>query len=322
MKPKKLYYFDEKGLRFVEWREPRKQKIIRHIKSGVPISLISIVVLFAYFSFFGTPIDNYLKEENKYLRNKVSELQRKIQEVDKLMANIIEMDKNVYSIVLGKSDSTIDKVGFGGDAPHRDIMDISSDNAISKLEESVKLTSKKVFFLYERMRELNKLAKEKAEMFKHIPAIIPLKINSVNQIVSGFGIRKDPIYGVDKEHTGIDIVAAPGTPVYATGDGTVSFAGTNNTGYGLHVIIDHGYGYETLYGHLSSIKVKEGDKVKRGDLIGYVGSTGKSVGPHLHYEVIKNGVKVNPINFFFFDIGPDKYREIVHQTGSSTHSMD
>jgi murein DD-endopeptidase MepM/ murein hydrolase activator NlpD len=170
--------------------------------------------------------------------------------------------------------------------------------------------------------ELSKLAQNKTEFLASIPAIQPVTNKDLKRIASGFGYRVHPIYKTYKFHSGIDFTAPRRTPVYATGNGTVSISKYDSRGYGNHVIINHGFGYSSLYGHLSSIEVYERQKVKRGELIGYVGSTGTSTAPHLHYEVVKNNKKVNPINYFFNDLTENDYDVIRDIASRPTQSFD
>ena len=163
-------------------------------------------------------------------------------------------------------------------------------------------------------------------MLMSIPAIQPVANVDLRRMASGYGYRIHPIYKVRKMHTGMDFSAPIGTPIYATGDGTISDDNGNDKvgghGYGKYVVIDHGYGYKTLYGHMSKIDVRPGEKIKRGDLIGYIGNTGASTAPHLHYEVIKNGEKINPINFFYNDLSPEEYELMLQISSNSNQSFD
>jgi murein DD-endopeptidase MepM/ murein hydrolase activator NlpD len=159
-------------------------------------------------------------------------------------------------------------------------------------------------------------------MLHSIPAIQPVSNKNLMRIASGFGYRVHPIYKIMQFHSGIDFTAQTGTPIYATGDGVVSFASFDNSGYGMHVVINHGYGYQTLYGHMSRMKVRTGETIKRGEVIGYVGSTGASTGPHCHYEVIKGGSKIDPVNFFYNDLSPSEYEKMVQQSSKSNQAFD
>jgi len=183
--------------------------------------------------------------------------------------------------------------------------------------------SKQFYVQSKSLDEIAELAKSKSELLASIPAIMPLQVKDIKkQITSGFGWRIHPIYKTQEFHPGLDFPSNQGTPVYATGNGKVEFSGMDNSGYGLHVIINHGFGYQTLYAHLSKIAVKNGEKVMRGQLIGYVGSTGLSTAPHLHYEVIKNNEKVNPINYIFKGISEEEYALLVERANQSSQSFD
>jgi murein DD-endopeptidase MepM/ murein hydrolase activator NlpD len=170
--------------------------------------------------------------------------------------------------------------------------------------------------------EVISLAKNKTQMLASIPAIQPIANEKLTRIASGFNYRIHPIYKIKHFHTGIDFAAPRGTDIFATGDGVVRVVDRESRGYGFHIVIDHGFGYQTLYGHMSKFSVQLGQKVKRGDVIGEVGSTGTSTAPHLHYEVIKNGEKINPINFFFNDLSPEEYDKVIDLSTQSNQSFD
>ena len=170
--------------------------------------------------------------------------------------------------------------------------------------------------------EVEELVKNKEQLLSHTPAIQPVSNKDLNRVASGFGYRIDPVYKTTKFHAGLDFSAPQGTPIYATADGTVTTAGSTGNGYGNHVIINHGYGYETLFGHMVRVKVRSGITVKRGEVIGWVGSTGKSTGPHCHYEVHKNGEKINPIYFFFNDLSPEQFDMLLKKAAASNQSFD
>jgi murein DD-endopeptidase MepM/ murein hydrolase activator NlpD len=170
--------------------------------------------------------------------------------------------------------------------------------------------------------DINEMVKNKEQLLAAIPAIQPVSNKDLNRIASGFGYRIDPVYKVKKLHAGLDFAAPIGTPIYATANGTVKESSFNGGGYGNHVVINHGYGYETLYGHMVRIKARVGQKVKRGEVIGWVGSTGKSTGPHCHYEVHKNGTPVDPVYFFYNDLTPEQYDRLLKLASASNQSFD
>ena len=166
------------------------------------------------------------------------------------------------------------------------------------------------------------LARKKEHLLASIPAIQPVANSDLRRVASGYGFRIHPIYKTRKMHTGMDFSASTGTPIYATGEGVIADVKKSRRGYGNHVIVDHGFGYKTLYGHMSKFAVNEGTKVKRGDIIGYVGSTGTSTAPHLHYEVIKDGRKINPINFYFNDLSPEEFDKMIEISSNANQSFD
>jgi murein DD-endopeptidase MepM/ murein hydrolase activator NlpD len=182
--------------------------------------------------------------------------------------------------------------------------------------------TKKMVVHSRSLDDVIELAKGKAQLLASIPAIQPVSNDKLTRIASGFNYRVHPIYKIMHFHTGIDFTAPTGTEIVATGDGKVSVVERESRGYGNHVVVNHGFGYETLYAHMSRFKVTVGQKVKRGDVIGYVGSTGTSTAPHLHYEVIKNGEKINPINFFFNDLSAEEYDKVVEMSSRSNQSFD
>ena len=170
--------------------------------------------------------------------------------------------------------------------------------------------------------QIDNLIKNKEQLLSHTPAIQPVSNKDLNRIASGFGYRIDPVYKTVKMHAGLDFAAPQGTPIYATANGTVTTAGNKGNGYGNHVIINHGYGYQTLYGHMVKVKAYSGQKVSRGEIIGWVGSTGKSTGPHCHYEVHKNGNKIDPVYFFYNDLTPEQFDRLLKQAAASNQSFD
>jgi murein DD-endopeptidase MepM/ murein hydrolase activator NlpD len=197
------------------------------------------------------------------------------------------------------------------------------DNALVKsINASLNNLSSRIRVQKTSYKEVNELLKNKENIIAHTPAIQPVANKDLERIASGFGYRIDPIYKTRKMHAGLDFTAPSGTPIYATADGTVMIAGNLGNGFGNHVMINHGYGYETLYGHMSRVKARPGQQIKRGEVIGYVGSTGKSTGPHCHYEVHFRGNKIDPVYFFFNDLSPDQFDRLVKKAAASNQSLD
>jgi murein DD-endopeptidase MepM/ murein hydrolase activator NlpD len=199
---------------------------------------------------------------------------------------------------------------------------IEDDELSFSIQQSLSSLSQRIKVQEKSYNELNNLIKNKEQLLSATPAIQPVSNQDLNRIASGFGLRIDPIYKTVKMHAGLDFTAPQGTPIYATADGVIKVSGYSEGGYGNHVVINHGYGYETLYGHMVRIKAKVGQRVKRGEIVGYVGSTGKSTGPHCHYEVRKGNQKLDPVYFFYNDLGPEQFNELLKRAKASNQSFD
>jgi murein DD-endopeptidase MepM/ murein hydrolase activator NlpD len=245
--------------------------------------------------------------------------------VDKLNGVLVELqdrDASIYRAIFEADpiSPSIRQGGFGGVEKYRELEGYASSETLINLNKKIDKLSKQMYVQSKSFDELSKLASRKTEFLASVPAIQPLSNKNLRRMASGFGYRVHPIYKTHKMHTGIDFTAPTGTPVYSTGNGRVVKVELGHRGYGNHVVISHGFGYQTLYGHLHKAKVREGQEVKRGQLIGYIGNTGLSSGPHLHYEVIKGSRKINPINYFFNDLNEDEYqamREMSERPGQS-----
>ena len=267
-----------------------------------------------YNLFFDSPKEKILKRENKLLLFQYQELNKKIAEIEKILSELQYRDDNIYRTLFEVEPipESIRKSGIGGSKKFEELENLEHSELIISTSRKIDQLTKQVYIQSKSFDEIVFLAKNKEKWLRSIPAILPILIKDNFKITSHFGIRYDPIYrNVKKMHEGIDFSCATGTNVRATGEGIVIETNRSNRGYGNEVIINHGFGYTTHYAHLSKILVKVGQKVKRGEIIGKVGSTGKSVGPHLHYEVRKNNRPLNPINFFYLDLSPEQYDEMI-----------
>jgi murein DD-endopeptidase MepM/ murein hydrolase activator NlpD len=236
-----------------------------------------------------------------------------------------ERDDNIYRVIFEADPipSSIREAGFGGANRYKDLEGYGNSELVKETARNIDVITKQIYVQSRSFDEVIEMAKSKSEMLASIPAIQPVSNEDLKRIASGFGYRPHPIYKVMKMHAGIDFTASIGTPIYATGDGVVMKPPYGaGSGFGKYVMIDHGYGYKTLYAHMSSISVKPGQKVKRGEIIGEVGNTGTSTGPHLHYEVVRNDKKVDPINYFFNDLSPEEYQEIITLASKENQSFD
>ena len=271
--------------------------------------VLGVIFSVAAVHFFDSPKERLLKEEIAEYRQQLVVLNKNVERCNKVLADIEERDSAVYRTIFGASPVS--------EAQRRPTP--KDYSGLSSSGQLIKTTSLRVDTLESRLYaqslsldEIYKMAGSKQQRMATMPAIMPIKKNQC-RLVSGFGMRYHPILHYRRMHTGVDLTAQGGTPVYATGDGRVEVAGRGQGlgGYGVCIVINHGYGFKTLYAHLSDVKVKQGERVKRGEVIGNVGRTGLAQGYHLHYEVIQNGNKVNPVYFFFNDLTPAEYDEVI-----------
>ncbi|XWN35075.1 MAG: M23 family metallopeptidase [Roseivirga sp.] len=274
----------------------------------------------SYAHYFDSPKEVMLKQQVATLQKHYHTIQQEVESGKQTLAKLQAQDEKVYRLVLGAEPvaASVRQAGAGGTDQYADLA--SKDALIASTAKKVHQLSRELHIQFKSYEEIASMAKEKARRLAALPAISPLSYKNGFYLSSGFGMRKHPVQRIVKMHYGIDLAARRGTPVYATGAGVVKLAKENARGYGKHVMIDHGYGFNTKYCHMQSFQVKEGQRVERGQCIGYVGSTGTSTSPHLHYEVLKHNRRVNPVLFFFNDLDADQYEEMVelasrrHQT--------
>lgn len=299
----------------------RLLRVLGFVSAALVTAIITVAIA---FQFLDSPKEKQLKEEMHLLRESYGNLQKQLDDMNKSLAQLEHRDNSIYRAVFEASPLP-DSVRIGKDYSNTDprlLAFTSSDELIETMRGNIGTLRRRLEVQSSSYDTLQKLVEAKERMLTSIPAIQPISNRTLDRVASGFGYRIDPIYKTPKMHTGIDFTAATGTPIYATGDGTVKESGYDNGGYGNNVVINHGYGYESLYGHMKKVKVRTGDRVKRGEVIGWIGSTGKSTGPHLHYEVIKNGEKIDPIHFFFNDLTAADYERLTKIAAASNQSFD
>lgn len=299
----------------------RVLKFFSYIGTGL---VFAVFFLFIFYLFFDSPKEKRLKRENEQLKLNYTLLNNRVEDLSNVMANLEERDDNIYRVIFEAEPipKSIRDAGFGGSNRYESLEGFENSQLIIQTTKRLDKLAKQMYIQSKSFDEVIEMAENKEKMLASIPAIQPVANKELKRMASGFGYRIDPHYKVRKFHAGMDFSAPTGTDVYATGDGTVKKTKKGLRGYGYHIIVDHGYGYETLYAHLSEIKVKPGSKVKRGEVIGAVGNTGKSMGPHLHYEVRKNGEAVNPINFYFNDLSPAEYEKMIELASRASQSFD
>lgn len=320
------YYYDSETLAY------RKIKVKKGKKIGVVLLFLVASGLFGFLCFiallntpfFETPKDKLQAREIENLRIRYEALNRKMDQIDEVLASIAERDNNLYRTYFNTSPIPEEqrKAGFGGVNRYKELEGYNNSNIIITTTKRLDVISKELVVQSKSLGEIAKLAKDKEKLLAAIPAIQPVKNEDLRHVASGFGYRSDPFTKIRKFHAGMDFSAKTGTPIYATGDGVVRRADNKASGYGNHIVIKHGFGYETLYVHLSKYKARVGQKVKRGDIIGYVGSTGRSEAPHLHYEVHKGGKAINPINFYYGTISAKEYVLISKLANQENQSLD
>ena len=281
-------------------------------------------MVLVFFQFFDSPKEKTLNREIAQLTTQYDLVQDKLSQVELVLDDIQKRDDNIYRVIFEADPipSSIRKAGYGGVNRYQELNGFKNTELVVETSKKLDQITKQLYIQSKSFDDIIELAKNKADMLAAIPAIQPVSNKDLSRMASGWGYRIHPIYKTRKLHTGMDFSAKTGTPIYATGDGKISKVRRSRKGYGNYVVIEHGYGYKTLYAHMSKYIVKKGQSVKRGEVIGYVGSTGTSVAPHLHYEVHKDGRKINPVNFYYNDLNPDEYEKMLEISSRSNQSFD
>jgi murein DD-endopeptidase MepM/ murein hydrolase activator NlpD len=319
------YRFNNKSLTYEKVRMTfieRFWQLLSYIATGLVFATITI---FLSRQFLPSPTEKKKNREIEALQLQYDLLHKKMDQAELVLKDLEDRDDNIYRAIF-ESEPLPKSMRYGGSggSDKYSIFD-SYDNTdlLKTTTERMDRISKQIYVQSKSFDEVVNLAKSKEKLIASIPAIMPINQKDLSHAVtSGFGWRTHPIYKTMEFHPGMDFSAEQGTPIYATGDGVVQQADNLAQGYGNHVVINHGFGYQTLYGHMSRIKAIAGQKVSRGQLIGYVGSTGLSTAPHIHYEVIKNGEKVNPINYYYNDLSPEQYQLLVELSKKASQSFD
>lgn len=264
-----------------------------------------------------------LRKENSRLQAQYNVLSRRMDEAMGVLQDVQQRDDNLYRVIFQADPipSAIRKAGYGGTNRYEHLMDMANSDLVVNTTQKMDMLTKQLYIQSRSFDDVVEMCKNHDEMLRCIPAIQPISNKDLRKTASGYGTRIDPIYGTTRFHAGMDFSAHPGTDVYATGDGTVVKMGWE-TGYGNLIIVDHGFGYQTWYAHLQGFRTKLGKRVVRGEVIGAVGSTGKSTGPHLHYEVHVKGQVVNPVNYYFMDLSAEDYDRMIQIAANHGKMMD
>ncbi|WP_053188168.1 M23 family metallopeptidase [Sunxiuqinia dokdonensis] len=318
------YKFNPETLSYDKVERNLKSKIHRFLLFSTTSILASIIMTVVFLQFYETPKMRSLKRENRRLLSQYELMYQNLESIEDVLTDIQHRDDNLYRIIFEADPipNSVRKAGFGGVNKYSQLESLENSELVIKTARKLDVVAKEAYIQSKSYDEVLKLALDKEEMLSSIPAIMPVSNKDLNRTASGWGFRIHPIYKIRRFHYGMDFTAPVGTEIYATGDGIVKEVKSARTGFGRWIVIDHGFGYETLYGHLNEFNVKEGQKVKRGNVIGYVGNAGTSSGPHLHYEVHKNGKAVNPQYFYFKDLTPQEYEKMIAISSNMGQSYD
>lgn len=320
------YYYDSETLSYQKIERKKGRRLGIAFLSLVAIFLAAFVLLVVYLNLplVETPKEKALKRELTNMQLQYGMLNRKMDQIQDVLGNIEDRDNNIYRLYFEANPIPEEQrmAGFGGINRYRNLEGYDNSKLIMETSKRMDILTKQIVVQSRSLDEIADLAKEKEKLLSAIPAIQPVRNENLRRIASGFGWRNDPFTKVKKFHYGMDFTARRGTPVYATGDGRVERADNRATGYGNHIRLNHGYGYTSLYAHLYKYNVRVGQRVKRGDLIGFVGSTGRSEAPHLHYEIYMDGERINPINFYYGNLSPEEFDQVLQQAQQENQSLD
>lgn len=320
------YYYDPDTLSYrkIETKKSRRYRNIALFFIGSLLFGLLGLILLLNTSLINTPRELSLTRELKNYELQFELLDKKMEQIEDVLANIEDRDNNIYRLYFEANPIPEEqrRAGFGGINRYKSLEGFNNSDMVIATTERLDIIKKQMAIQSKSLDEITKLAAEKEKLLAAIPAIQPINNEELTRMASGYGWRSDPFTKARKMHWGMDFTAPKGTPIYASGDGNVTRADNNSSGYGKHIRIDHGYGYMSLYGHLSKYNVTKGQKVKRGDLIGFVGSTGRSEAPHLHYEVWKDNDKINPINFYYGSLSPEEFENMLKYANQENQSLD
>lgn len=321
---KQHFKYNPKTLSYEEVKVTTGRRVLRALLWLAPNVVVGLLFAFVFTRQIDSPIEKMQRAELAKVKKEVALMHEDIKFANQVLDAIEGRDEELYRQALHAKEfpEELRIMGTGGSERYAYLKKMPNSELLIQTKSEIDRLERRLHAQSLSFTELAELAKDKERMLAHIPAIQPVRNSALKRGISGFGWRIDPHYKTRHMHTGIDFTADRGTEIYVTGDGYVEEIENKRWGYGKSIIINHGYGYKTRYAHLSEFKVKKGQKVKRGELIGLIGSTGKSTGPHLHYEVVKDGVKVNPIGYFHSDLTPEQYEALLEMSENSHQSFD
>ena len=320
------YYFDSESLSYkpvIKSRTLQVSNFILFILSAIIFGVFSLFILLNS-EVISTPKEIIQERELENLALQYDLMNLKLNQIENVLENVQERDNNLYRVYFEASPIPRSEriVGFGGINRYKNLEGYDNSKIIIDANKRLDILSKQLVVQSKSLDEIEFLASNKGDLLAAIPSIQPIRNKDLTRLASGYGYRIDPFTKKPRMHYGMDFTAPKGTPIYATGDGIVKRADNRASGYGKHIRIDHGFGYVSLYAHLSKYEAKRGQKVKRGEVIGYVGNTGRSAGPHLHYEIFKDGKKINPLNFYYGNLSSEEFDVLLSLANRENQSLD
>ena len=323
-KPK--FYNNQKSLSYRKVKVNRStqfKNILAFLLSSIFFGVL-ILLLLLKSPLLNTPTELSQAREISNFKLQFDLLNKKISQLNLVLEDLEQRDNNIYRVLFETNPipSEVRKAGFGGVNRYENLEGFENSDLVVETTKKIEILTKQIVIQSKSLDEIERLASEKEKLLSAIPSIQPIKNSDLTRMASGFGYRTDPFDKSRKMHAGMDFTAPRNTPVYAASDGKIIRADSRSSGYGKHIRIDHGFGYVTLYAHLNKYNVRRNQKVKKGDIIGFVGSTGRSQAPHLHYEVRKDGIKYNPINFYYGNLSPDEFDALLKLANQENQSLD
>jgi murein DD-endopeptidase MepM/ murein hydrolase activator NlpD len=322
--PRTKYKFNPESLSFDKIRLGIGEILMRFLAYFIGSVLIAVIYWLIFAAFFDSPKEKALEREVQQLTLQYDLINREMGDIEGVLDDLQKTDDNLYRTIFEAEPipATLREGGVGGVNRYKSLEGYRNSNLVIETATRLDKIRKKVYLQSKSFDDLIGLARNKEDMLRSVPAIIPISGKDLTRIASGFGLRIHPIYKIIKFHSGMDFTAPSGTDVYASGNGIVASVQSSQRGLGKNIVIDHGYGYSSIYAHLSNFNVRVGQKVQRGDIIGYVGNTGTSIANHLHYEIKLNGVNVDPVNYYFEDLSPAEYERVIEIASKTGQSFD
>ncbi|WP_375239598.1 M23 family metallopeptidase [Aurantibacter sp.] len=318
------YYYDSDTLAYRKIERKTGKTLLRVLRFLFAASLFALLFVFIAGRYIDSPEEKALRRELSNMQLQYNVLNKKMNEAEAVLANVEKRDNNIYRVYFEANPIPEEQrlAGFGGVNRYKKLEGYDNSKLIKNTSQRLDQLQKRIVVQSKSLDEIKIMAEDKEKLLAAIPAIQPVSNEELTRMASGYGYRSDPFTKVRKFHYGMDFTAPRGTPIYASGDGIVERADNKSSGYGNHIRIDHGYGYVSLYAHLYKYNIRKNQRVKRGDLIGFVGSTGRSEAPHLHYEVFKDGERINPINFYYGSLSAEEFNSMLESATLENESLD